>query len=377
MKNKKKRWFRIILYVTGVIVLVFAVSTYIFLKTAPQIGAKSEGVRFERILQSPNFSGGKFRNPVVTAMNPSPAGMFKALIDFIFNSKGRIPESNLPGIKVSGDSFSELPEDDVRITWLGHSTILIEINGQTLITDPMFGERASMVPFAGPKRFGYEYPISIDNLPKIDAVILSHDHYDHLDYQTIIRLHPNVEMFFVPLGVAAHLISWGVSSDKIVELDWWQESDFKGVKLITAPSRHFSGRGIADRFSTLWTSWIIQTDSHNLFFGGDSGYFSGFEEIGKRYGPFDITMLECGAYNQSWKYIHMMPEETAQAHLDLRGTVLLPIHWAKFNLSLHTWTEPIERLLRQAEISNVKVVTPMIGESFVLNRDIPQKDWWR
>ena len=366
----------IIIFLITITIITIAIA--VFLKHAPQVGAQAEGKRLERIQQSPNYKNGKFVNPIKTPMNPEGASIVKGMWKFFSGGDSREPAMSLPAMPLDSNRFNDADSDSAIITWLGHSTMLIEIEGKTFITDPMFSERASMLSFAGPKHFEYDNRISIEQLPPIDAIIISHDHYDHLDYQSILKLHPKVEKIFVPLGVGAHLEKWGVPVEKIVESDWWDESNLgEKFKLVCTPARHFSGRGLADRFNTLWCSWVIISENHRIYFGGDSGYFPGFEEIGKKYGPFDITMIECGAYSKYWPYIHIMPEEAVQANLDLRGKVLLPIHWGKFNLSIHSWIEPVERLLKKADELNVNIATPLIGESFTLNGSIPNKQWWR
>ncbi len=269
------------------------------------------------------------------------------------------------------------PDTGIVVTWFGHSSLLIKIEGRIFLTDPVFGKRASMVSFMGPKRFDYSPQPSIEDLPPLDGIIISHDHYDHLDYESILVLKNKVDRFFVPLGVGAHLESWEVPTSNITELKWWESTRVdEELTFICAPSRHFSGRGLNNRFSTLWCSWIIKSNKSRIYFGGDSGYFPGFKEIGEKHGPFDLTMLECGAYNINWHDIHMLPEETAQAHVDLKGKSLLPIHWGKFNLALHPWKEPIQRVLKKADELNANVLTPEIGEIVILDDHTRNDQWW-
>lgn len=321
-----------------------------------------------------NYRDGRFHNLVSTKLNSENQNMFKATIDFLRGSPDRTPARSLP---VAPRVAEPSPEtDELRLTWFGHSTLLIEIDGQTLLTDPMFSDRASPLAFIGPKKFETDRTFSVDDLPDIDAVLISHDHYDHLDRESITRLKEQVDRFYVPLGVGAHLQRWGVEEAKIVELDWWEARQQGPLTLVATPARHFSGRGLRDRNKTLWASWTILGTSQRAFFSGDSGYFDGFREIGEKFGPFDVTMLESGAYNDAWADIHMRPEETVQAHLDLQGNVLLPIHWAKFNLALHPWTEPIERLLTEAEIRGAVTITPLQGEEVFPNMMEEQRRWW-
>lgn len=351
------------------------VGLMLFLRLAPQFGASAQGESLAKIQSSPNWRDGQFINLMPTPMQSPDGSMFEAAREYFKGGVERTPKTPPPIVKMNPQEIAAAKPEEVRITWLGHSSVLIQIDGKSLLTDPMFGKRASPVPLLGPKRFNAELPLPPENIPHLDAIILSHDHYDHLDYGTIKKLHPKTERFFVPLGVGAHLRRWGVAEAKIVELDWWDEFDFDGLRLVAAPSRHFSGRGMRDRNRTLWCSWML-FGSENLYFGGDSGYGPHFKEIGQRFGPFDLTLLENGAYSRYWPFVHMLPEQTAQAHQDLRGGVLLPIHWGQFNLSLHSWTEPIERLLKKAGQDNIDVAMPGIGEIFDLGGDVPQKRWW-
>lgn len=325
-------------------------------------------------LGSANYRGGRFHNRVPTSLSSEDQTMFKATIDFFKGSPDRTPDRAIPVLYGFSQSISD--SDEIRLTWLGHSTCLIEIDGQTLLTDPMFSDRASPFTFIGPKRFATDRKFTVNDLPKIDAVLISHDHYDHLDRGTIMKLSSRVERFYVPLGVGAHLQRWGVDKTRIVELNWWEHRQQGPLTLVATPARHFSGRGLLDRNKTLWASWTILGTRQRAFFSGDSGYFDGFKEIGQRYGPFDVTMLESGAYNAAWADIHLKPEETVQAHLDLKGKALLPIHWAKFNLALHPWTEPIERLLREAQNQDATTLTPLQGQPVYPGRLVEQNSWW-
>jgi L-ascorbate metabolism protein UlaG (beta-lactamase superfamily) len=260
---------------------------------------------------------------------------------------------------------------------LGHSTILLQLQGVTVLFDPIFGKAASPFRFAGPQRFKAAQPIRLQDLPQVDVVCVSHDHYDHLDYYTVKRLKRTVRMFFVPLGVGAHLERWGVEPSRITELDWWEESAYNGLQFACTPSRHFSGRTLTDRFKTLWCSWAVTDGTTNIFFSGDTGYGPHFKKIGKKYGPFDLTLLECGQYDYRWPNIHMQPEQTAAAHADLHGKLLLPMHWGTFKLAFHAWSEPVERVLKAAYERGEQVTTPRIGETVVLSgAHYPTARWW-
>lgn len=259
---------------------------------------------------------------------------------------------------------------------LGHSTVLIKLDGGWWLTDPVFAERASPFSFAGPKRF-HAPPLAIDALPPLRAVILSHDHYDHLDHDAILRLAPKAELFVAPLGVGDRLVRWGVDAGKVRQLDWWQETQVGGVRLAAVPAQHFSGRGLGDGDRSLWASWVIDDGALRLFFSGDTGYHAGFREIGERYGPFDLAMLETGGYDLQWADVHMQPEQTLQAHLDLKGKWLMPIHNGTFDLAFHPWYEPLERIHALAGAAGVPLATPEIGAALAVARPEAGPAWWR
>lgn len=357
------------------LVLLIIVSIVIFIKTSPQFGAKKTEINQEILEKSDNFYQGKFNNIENTSMMNKMD--LSAMVNF-FTKGNTVPNTAIPMEKIDHTQNINLHEEksEVKVTWFGHSTLLLDIDDKKIFLDPMFSDRPSPHPWLGFKRFNEELPVDIDNIPKIDAVIISHDHYDHLDYSTIVKIKDRVKMFYVPLGVGGHLKSWGVSEEKIVELNWWEETQFEGLTFISTPSRHFSGRGLSNRDSTLWSSWIIRNEETSIFFSGDGGYSKAFKEIGDKFGPFDLTLLECGQYNEAWSDIHMMPEETAKAHLDLKGKLLMPIHWGAFKLSIHPWNEPVERLLKEADSLNINVTTPKIGETLILNKSEPTSKWW-
>lgn len=272
---------------------------------------------------------------------------------------------------------NELAQIEEAVVYrLGHSTLLMKIDGSYVLVDPVFSERASPFTFVGPKRF-HQPPISIENLPQISAVILSHDHYDHLDKEAILALSDKVDHFVTPLKVGKTLIKWGINPDKITELDWWQEKEIGSLTLTAAPAQHFSGRGLFDRDKTLWAGWAIKGEQANVFYTGDTGYFSGFKEIGERLGPFDLSMVETGAYNKLWKDIHMHPSESLQAHLDLKANAMMPVHNGTFDLSLHDWYEPLESILTLANQNGVKLITPIFGEAVLINSPQQTSAWWQ
>lgn len=358
-------------------VSVTIVGLMVFFNFAPQLGSSAEGERLEKMFDADNYRGGKFHNTVPTDMSFNSSKMAGSMWEFIKGNKNRQPSGTIDVPVFNKEEFMQKSSENISFTWFGHSSFLFKIDGKVVLVDPVFSERASMFSFMGPKRFSYSSYMDVDKLPELDAVIISHDHYDHLDYETILQLRDKVDRFFVPLSVGAHLEKWGVPIENIVELNWWNSVNFEGLKMVFTPSRHFSGRGLSNRFTTLWGSWVLIGKQQRLFFGGDSGYFDGFKEIGEKYGPFDLTFLECGAYNENWANIHMMPEETVQAHIDLKGKYLMPIHWGKFNLSLHPWKEPIQRAVKKGEELDVQFITPEIGVVNVLDNNPEVSKWWK
>ena len=357
----------------GMIVFMVVLGA-IFVNTSPQFGGKTIGDDLERMENSPNYNGdGSFKNLELTLAS---TGMKLSTIPkFFTNGDNKVPEGKLPQIELPKSYFDNEPQQP-RITWFGHSTMFIEMEGMNIFIDPMLGDVPAPHPLLGNPRFNKELPISIDNLPEIDLVLISHDHYDHLDYESIQQLKDKVKLFYVPLGIKAHLTEWGVSEDKIKEFDWWENSSLNGIEFVSTPARHFSGRGFS-RNNTLWTSWVIKSSTSSIFFSGDSGYGKHFKEIGEKYGPFDFAMMECGQYNEQWAHIHMTPEETIQASLDVQANTMMPIHWGAFKLALHEWTDPIERASKKAEELHVKMATPIIGEAIVLNgNSFPESKWW-
>jgi len=328
---------------------------------------------------SPQREDGRFRNPV-----PRPAmGFWKTLRilrDALFNKPAdAVPAAPPTVLALTPQQLAQAP--DRSLFRLGHSTMLIKLRGGWWITDPVFAERASPVQWAGPKRF-HAPPIALDDLPPLRGVLLSHDHFDHLDYATVRRLADSAQVFLTPLGVGDRLIAWGIDPAKVRQFDWWEGTTVDGVRFVATPAQHFSGRGLFDSDKTLWASWTVIDEPASgpplrLFFSGDTGYFAGFAEIGRRFGPFDVTLMETGAYDAHWPHVHMQPEQTVQAHIDLRGRWLLPIHNGTFDLAMHAWTEPFERVSALAAERGVALTTPRMGERVDLQSPQPMAPWWR
>lgn len=358
------------------IILFIVLIGVLFVNLSPEFGAKTSKEKKASYEQLDYFSEGKFANLIPTKMDMDLGKALKMIPEFFKNDSSRAPSFELP--IVSRDSL-ELVEDSIptRLVWFGHSAFLLQIDGKNILIDPMLGEVPAPNPLLGKKRFFKDLPIEIEKLPQIDLIIISHDHYDHLDYGSIQKLKGKTKQFYVPLGVGAHFERWGVSPDQIHEMEWWEEADVAGLTLAFTPSRHFSGRGPNDRFSTLWGSWVIRGRKDNIYFSGDSGYGPHFKEIGDKYGPFDFAMMECGQYNRRWKEIHMVPEETALAGRDVKAKIIMPIHWAAFTLAMHSWTDPVERVTAKAKEINQPLFVPKIGEFIILKDSLRTKEeWW-
>ncbi len=345
-------------------------------RIASQLGGKLSGLRQERVSASSRFRDGRFHNTANVAPglkgNPLPL-----LGEYFFGSEERIPKSALPLFDPRPD-WARPIDTGLRATWLGHSTVLLEMDGMRVLTDPVFGARASPLGFAGPKRF-HPVPARLAELPHLDAVLISHDHYDHLCRETIIELCARDVPFVTSLGVGAHLEAWGVPANRITELDWWQEHVVPGgtLSFTAAPSQHFSGRGPHDRNQTLWSSWAIRSDRHRVFFSGDTGLTEEFREIGARLGPFDLAMFEIGAWHPKWGDIHLGPENALRAHAMLGSGALMPVHWGTFNLALHAWNEPAETLYKLAQLTKARLLTPQLGAPFEPAKIDEPRAWWR
>ncbi|MEN8249443.1 MAG: MBL fold metallo-hydrolase [Bacteroidota bacterium] len=358
----------------AVVIILLVITLTLFLNLSPQFGKGTTKQQRELFALLDNFQNGQFKNQHLSPMN---VNYWKILKELTKSAPNRNPIKNIIVQKIDSINIKNHNNGNTQLTWFGHSAFLLEMNGKKILIDPMLGEVPAPIPILGPKRYSKELPIEIDKLPFIDAIVLSHDHYDHLDYESIQKLKGKVGQYFVPLGLGNHLIEWGIAKEKITELNWWERVDFDDISLVCTPARHFSGRGLFDRATTLWCSWVIEGKNDNVFFSGDSGYDTHFKEIGDKYGPFDIALMECGQYNEDWKLLHMMPEEAVQASLDLKSKLVLPIHWGGFTLAFHDWNDPIERILSKAAEVNMSVTTPKIGEQVIVRDSIfPTEKWW-
>ncbi len=319
---------------------------------------------------------GLYRNPPDKSDRPTQ-GMWKIWSRFLFETQeGAVPVDAIPVRRIDRAMLDALDPTANHIVRLGHSSHLLKLRGQYWLIDPVFSERVSPVQWAGPKRF-HAPPLSLEDLPPITGLVLSHDHYDHLDEGTIAYLRERVQRYFVPLGVGTRLQGMGVDRTRIEEFDWWQSGNFAGVQLTAAPAHHFSGRSLWDRNSTLWASWLIQSGDQRIFYSGDSGYFAGFKTIGERFDRIDIALMENGAYDSYWPSVHMSPEETVQAFKDLRARQLYLVHNSTFNLAFHTWQDPLNRVADIAEREGLPLATPEIGEVLTVGQPRQNQRWWK
>lgn len=362
---------KMIIYVL-IFLVVVALGIYVFMQQA-QFGQEPQGKRLERIQQSPYYKDGAFQN-----LSPTPAlaegvsywDIIKAQFQTIPNKE---PLQTIPSIKTD---LKNLSNDSTQIIWFGHSSYLIHTNGKNILVDPVFSGNASPVSFFG-KNYDGSNVYSVDDMPEIDILLITHDHYDHLDYPTVTALKSKVKKVVTSLGTGQHFEYWGFNPDNIIELEWWQNTQpLEGFEITSTPARHFSGRKFT-RNLALWSSYVLKTPTEQLYLGGDSGYDSHFKQIGEKFGSFDLAILECGQYNYYWKYIHMMPEEVTQAAKDLNTKVLMPVHWSKFTLALHPWKEPIERVTKSAKELGLPFTNPRIGEPVIINGSLLQNPWWK
>ncbi len=335
-------------------------------------GKLPSGKHLQKLKQSPHYKDGAFQNLSPTTMKPEGVSYWRMTKEFFKKHPDTAPHVKLPFVKTD---LSKLEAEDPVIVWFGHSSYLLRVENKNFLVDPVFSGNAAPVSFMV-KAFAGSNEYKADDMPPVDYLILTHDHYDHLDFKTIRKLRNKVSKIYCSLGISSHLKHWGVDGNIITEMDWWQSEQLDStMQLIAAPARHFSGRGIK-RGQTLWSSFIVKTATHTLYLGGDSGYDTHFAAIGEKYGPFDLVILESGQYNTMWPLIHMMPEETVQAAVDLKAKAMMPVHWGKFRLGMHAWDEPIKRVMEKAKELNVVVMTPKIGEPITLGSTYNGTAWW-
>jgi len=363
------------------ILLLSGIGIILFINIHPAFGGTLTTEQKETYQDFNNFIDGKFVNDIHTRVFVNPLDAPSASNDSASEVRDRNPAGPIP---VSAIDWKLIESENDSLTWFGHSAFLLSIDNKKLLIDPILSPVASPVSFVGVNRYEYSEDIMlhlIDDMPPIDAVFITHDHYDHMDYQSIVKLNSKVSHFFVPLGCSAHLIRWGVPEEKITELNWWEETEYQGLTVALTPSRHSSGRDPFSIDTTLWGGWVILGSKNRIYTSGDGGYGPHFKEIGDQYGPFDLTLIEGAQYDRKWSEIHMIPEQSVQANLDVNGETMMLMHWGAFTLANHAWNEPIERALKEANEREVNIIAPLIGETVQfdsLDSDLqmPPNSWW-
>ncbi|MDK2830470.1 MAG: hypothetical protein PWQ51_1334 [Methanolobus sp.] len=375
-KIKKIKLKKVVLH-SFLLLLLFFAGIIVFMNVAPAFGGDPTSEQKEAYQQLSNYADGHFVNELPTSVfvdSPDTSSNDSSGSEVV----NRDPANPIP---VSAIDWNQVNSKNDSLTWLGHSAYLLSIDDNKILLDPMLSPVASPVSFVGINRYEYTEDIMmniIDEMPPINAVLITHDHYDHMDYQSIVKLNSKVSHFFVPLGCGAHLIRWGIPEEKITELNWWEEAEYQGLTVALTPSRHGSGRDLFSIDTTLWGGWVILGSKNRVYTSGDGGYGPHFEEIGNKYGPFDITLMEGAQYDRRWAEIHMVPEQAVQAHLDVNGETMMLMHWGAFTLANHAWNEPIERALEKANEREVNIIAPKIGETITLDSDLemPITPWW-
>ena len=373
--RRRRRWPRRILkFVIFVLVLVGIGAGVLFWSSdwGATLGGKIEGERLARVNASPNFKDGRAQNTVETSLGMD-GDLWGITVEWFRGAKERKPPDAVPTVEPDPAALESVSKQGVRFIWLGHSTVYLEVDGTRMLIDPVWSERASPFTILGPKRF-QPVPIALADLPVVDVVVISHDHHDHLDMDVVRELAPSGVKFAVPLGVGAHLEAWGVSDEQIIELDWWQGGAVGSLALIATPARHFSGWPGRDR--TLWASWTLVGPRSRVFYSGDTGWQDDFKKIGEEYGPFDLTIIKCGAYGEDWPDIHIDGVQAVEANVLLKGRRMLPVHWLTFDLALHPWDEPIRQVVDTAAELGVDVLTPQVGELVDLQGRVATTRWW-
>lgn len=340
-----------------------------------QFGGKVRKAEILNYSRSKHWDGKKFNNLEETKMTIPFKAMPKLLYTQFFKRKNREPKQKIE-IQAFNASAFLAASDAMKFIWYGHSAILMRMKGKTILIDPMLGQDAAPIAPFPIKRFNKFSTSLITELPEIDVLLMSHDHYDHLDFSSIQLLKGKVKKYYVALGVGRHLISWGIDQAAITEFDWWEKNNFEDIEFTFTPTRHFSGRGVNDRFKGLWGGWALKTSNENIWFSGDGGYGSHFKEIGDKLGPFNIAFMECGQYNKFWHPIHLFPSESIQAAIDAKSKKIMPVHWGSFNLSDHSWTEPVEQFIEGCSKHALPYFTPKIGELIDISKEYNNKNWW-
>ena len=375
--RRRRRWPRRILkFLLFVLVLVGIGVGVLYWSSdwGATFGGKIEGERLARVNASPNFTDGKAQNAVETSLGLD-GDLWGITVEWFRGAKARKPPEPVPMVKPDPATFESIHPQGVRFIWLGHSTVYLEIDGTRVLIDPVWSDRASPFTILGPKRF-HPVPIALEDLPTVDVVVISHDHYDHLDPGVVRELAPQGVRFAVPLGVGADLEAWGVAADQIIELDWWEGAVVGSLALVATPARHFSGWLVTDRDRTLWASWTLVGPNSRVFYSGDTGWQEDFEKIGDEYGPFDLTIMKCGAYGDGWPDIHINGIQAVEASLLLKGRMMLPVHWLTFDLALHPWDEPVLQAVETGAELGAEVITPQLGELIDLQGRVTTTRWW-
>ena len=355
-----------------IIFITIVVGTLLFLHTE-RFGKYPSKERLSRIEQSPNYKNGSFQNLHETPMLTEGVGYGKVMYEFLFSSKPKEPSRKIPSIKTD---LKALKAGENVLIWMGHSSYFMQLDGKKILIDPVLSGNASPLSFTTKAYTGTDI-YTTDDIPEIDFLFLSHDHWDHMDYRTLKKLKSKIKKVITGLGNGAHLEAWGFESETILEGDWYDTFSFDdGFEAHVTPARHFSGRGFA-RGKTLWASFVLKTPTTTIYIGGDSGYDTHFKEIGNKFGPFDLAILENGQYDEKWKYIHMLPGEQLKAAADLKAKVILPVHSGKFTLANHDWDEPLSTITDESTHKKIRIITPMIGEQVNMNDSLQQfKRWW-
>lgn len=353
---------------------------YLYVSARPRLGAKPSGKLFERLLSSPQFDRKlhQFVNPNERTIQKVRAKMkgFDMTREFFFSKKkDLVPKIKLPEVFPDLKDFLSTQRNEFKFVWFGHSSFIVNAGGVNIMFDPVFSNSAAPFSFTT-KRF-QDPVVKLEQLPRVDYIVISHDHYDHLDADVIRFYQSKKTKFFVPLGVSSHLRNWGIEQSRISELDWWQSWKIRDLEFTCTPAQHFSGRVFPYENKTLWSSWVIRSGDKKFYYSGDSGYGNHFKQIGNSHGPFEFSFIENGQYDDQWGPVHLRPEETVKAHFDLNNRVLIPVHWGMFNMALHSWFDPIERISKLAKEHKIELLTPRIGEVISLKQKLKPKNWWK